>query len=114
MAREKQFVFSARTTEEGLKAPNEVKARLKVGWDDLVVDAVCEHYGLDLAVIALPPSKFLEEQKARRQAREAEKAVRKAEREAKAKATKAAEKKAKGKVEKPAKKTAKQVVEALA
>ncbi len=35
MAREKRYVFSARTTEEGLKALNEVKARLQVGWDEL-------------------------------------------------------------------------------
>ncbi len=40
MAKEKQYVFSARTTEEGLKALNEVKARLKVSWDELVIDAV--------------------------------------------------------------------------
>jgi len=52
MAKEKQHVFSARTTEEGLKALNKLKARLGVGWDELVVDAVCAHYGLDRAVMA--------------------------------------------------------------
>lgn len=31
MLREKQHVFSARTTEEGLKTLNELKARLGVG-----------------------------------------------------------------------------------
>jgi hypothetical protein len=54
MAREKQYVFSARTTEEGLKALNEVKGRLKVNWDELVIDAVSAHYNLDKAVMSLP------------------------------------------------------------
>ena len=53
--RERQHVFSARTTELGLKALNDLKARLGVGWDALVVDAVCAHYGLDRAVMSLPP-----------------------------------------------------------
>jgi hypothetical protein len=43
-------VFSARTTEEGLRLLNELKARLGVGWDALVIDAVCAHYGLNRAV----------------------------------------------------------------
>ena len=54
MAREKQHVFSARTTEEGLRILNELKAKLGVGWDELVVDAICAHYGLDRSVLALP------------------------------------------------------------
>jgi hypothetical protein len=41
-------VFSARTTEEGLKTLNELKARLGVGWDGLVIDAVSAHYGVDI------------------------------------------------------------------
>jgi hypothetical protein len=41
-------VFSARTTEEGLKTLNELKARLCVGWDGLVIDAVSAHYGVDI------------------------------------------------------------------
>ena len=53
--RERQYVFSARTTEEGLNALNDLKARLGVGWDTLVIDAVCAHYGLDRATLALPP-----------------------------------------------------------
>jgi len=51
MAKEKQYVFSARTTEEGLRALNELKAKLNIGWDELVIDAVCAHYGLDRAVM---------------------------------------------------------------
>lgn len=56
MARkEKHHVFSARTTGEGLKALSELKAKLGVSWDALVIDAVCAHYGLDREVMALPP-----------------------------------------------------------
>ncbi len=54
MAREKQYVFSARTTEEGLRALNQIKAESGVGWDELVIDAICAHYGLDMGVMALP------------------------------------------------------------
>ena len=54
MAREKQHVFSARTTEEGLGLLNKLKADLGVGWDELVVDAICAHYGLDRSALALP------------------------------------------------------------
>jgi hypothetical protein len=56
MAKEKQHVFSARTTEEGLSLLNGVKARLNIGWDELVIDAVCDRYGLDRAMMA-PPRK---------------------------------------------------------
>jgi len=52
MAKEKQHVFSARTTEEGLRLLNELKAKLGIGWDELVIDAVCAHYGLDRGVMA--------------------------------------------------------------
>jgi len=65
MAREKQHVFSARTTEEGLGLLNGLKKERNVGWDDLVIDAVCAHYGLDKAAMALPkaykPDKKTEE-----------------------------------------------------
>ncbi len=54
MAKQKQHVFSARTTEEGLKALNALKAEQNIGWDELVIDAVCAHYGLDRGVMALP------------------------------------------------------------
>jgi hypothetical protein len=54
MPREKQHVFSARTTEEGLKTLNELKARLGMSWDEMVVDAMCTKYGLDRNVLALP------------------------------------------------------------
>ncbi|HEX76334.1 MAG TPA: hypothetical protein G4O12_07135 [Dehalococcoidia bacterium] len=54
MAREKQYVFSARTTEAGLRILNELKASLKVGWDELVVEAVCEKHNLDKGILTLP------------------------------------------------------------
>ena len=65
MAREKQHVFSARTTEEGLRQLNELKAKFDIGWDDLVINAVCAHYGLGRLAMALPkaykPEKGAEE-----------------------------------------------------
>ncbi len=70
MAKErgKQYVFSARTTEEGLKQLNQLKAEKGIGWDDLVIDAVCAHYGMDRLVMALPkayrPDKPKKEKKA--------------------------------------------------
>lgn len=54
MAKQKQHVFSARTTEEGLRLLNGLRKERNIGWDELVVDAVCAHYGLDRGVIALP------------------------------------------------------------
>jgi hypothetical protein len=54
MAKDKQHVFSARTTEEGLGLLNGIREEKKIGWDELVIDAVCAHYGLDRLVMALP------------------------------------------------------------
>jgi len=54
MAKEKHYIFSARTTEEGLRQLSEVKNRLKLSWDELVIDAVCEKYGLEKATMVLP------------------------------------------------------------
>ena len=54
MAKGKQYVFSVRTTEEGLKALNGLKKERSVGWDELVLDAVCNYYGLDRDVMAIP------------------------------------------------------------
>lgn len=54
MPRGKQYIFSARTTEEGLRLLNGLKARLEMGWDELVIDAMCTKYGLDRGVLALP------------------------------------------------------------
>lgn len=48
MPRDKQWVFSARTTEEGLRALNAKKAELGVNWDGLIINAVNAHYGLDV------------------------------------------------------------------
>jgi hypothetical protein len=114
---EKHYVYSARTTKDGLAVLS--KAKGERGWDAFVNEAVAEHYGLDLNAIALPPSKFIEEQKAKREAKAAEKAQRKADREAKAKekadVKKAADRKASRKVEKHAsKKAARQQAEAVA
>jgi hypothetical protein len=67
MTKQKHYVFSARTTEEGLKLLNQLKTEKGVGWDDLVIDAVCAHYGLDRLTMALPkayrPEKKTEEKK---------------------------------------------------
>ena len=87
---DKHYVYSARTTKDGLAILNNAKG--KRGWDSFVNEAVAGHYGLDLSVIALPPSKFLEEQKARREAREAEKAKNTAENKAVEKPKKSAKK----------------------
>ena len=54
MARDKQHVFSARTTEQGLKALNETKGRLKLSWDEMVIEAVSAHYNLDREMMSLP------------------------------------------------------------
>lgn len=56
MAKQKQHVFSARTTEKGLKILNQLKEERSIGWDELVIDAVCTHYGLDRGVMAPPKS----------------------------------------------------------
>jgi hypothetical protein len=48
MARGKQWVFSARTTEKGLEILQDFKERLGVSWDDLVIDAVNAHHGMDV------------------------------------------------------------------
>jgi hypothetical protein len=54
MAKTKQYVFSPRTTEAGLIALNDLKKKLGIGWDEMVVDAVCGHYNLDRSVLMLP------------------------------------------------------------
>ena len=55
MARKgKQYVFSARTTEEGLKRLGELRQVRRMGWDELVIDAVSAHYDLDRAMMTLP------------------------------------------------------------
>ena len=69
MAKHKQHVFSARITEEGLRLLNELKVERGIGWDKLVVDAVCAHYGLDMGVMVLPraekPQETTKESKAK-------------------------------------------------
>ena len=87
----KHYVYSARTTEKGLALLNKTKGNDK-SWDTFINEAVAAHYSLPLEVIALPPSKFLEEQKANREAKEMEKATKRRDAD-KAKAEKAGAKK---------------------
>ena len=54
MPKSRHYVFSARTTREGLRQLNDVKRERGLGWDELVIDAVCAHYGLDRSALALP------------------------------------------------------------
>jgi hypothetical protein len=54
MSKSRHYVFSARTTREGLRQLNDVKRERGLSWDDLVIDAVCAHYGMDRSVLALP------------------------------------------------------------
>jgi hypothetical protein len=69
MPETKHFVYSARTTEQGLALLN--KAKGEGGWDGFINEAVCEHYGLDPAAVNPPPSKYLAEREEKRKAREA-------------------------------------------
>jgi ATPase subunit of ABC transporter with duplicated ATPase domains len=88
----KHYVYSARTTKDGLAVLN--KAKGDRGWDSFVNEAVAGHYKLDLNAIALPPSRFLAERQAAREQKAKEKAERAAKREAEKKAKKAADRKA--------------------
>ncbi len=54
MAKARHYVFSARTTEEGLRRLNDLRKERNVGWDGLVIDAVCAHYGLDKGAMTVP------------------------------------------------------------
>jgi hypothetical protein len=54
ITKEKHYVFSARTTEAGLKPLYEVKAKVNMGWDELVIEAVSEHFKLDKSMMTLP------------------------------------------------------------
>jgi hypothetical protein len=70
MPRGKQHVFSARTTEEGLKILNDLKSKLNCSWDTLVIDAVNAHYGLGVP----KPSKAEAKKPKKKQKAEAKKA----------------------------------------
>jgi hypothetical protein len=48
----KHYVYSARTTRDGLAVLN--KTRGDRSWDSFVNEAVCAHYGLDTLVMSLP------------------------------------------------------------
>ena len=108
MAKEKQYVFSARTTEKGLRILNDLKARLGISWDELVIDSVCAHHRLDRADIAIPKDTKREEERAAKKAEKQAKrdGEKKAKTDKRAKALK--ERQAKRETEKKAKaKTAK-------
>ncbi len=66
MSKEKSYVYSARTTEKGLGLLNDLKAKMGMGWDQFVNEAVAEHYGLDPEVLTLPSSDFLRERAERK------------------------------------------------
>jgi FKBP-type peptidyl-prolyl cis-trans isomerase len=84
MPETKHYVYSARTTEDGLAVLN--KAKGDRSWDDFISQAMAAHYNLDLNVIGLPPSKFLAERQAAKEQKAKEKAERAAKREAEKKA----------------------------
>ena len=54
MPDKKHFVFSARTTEDGLRILSDLRKEKDIGWDELVIDAVCANYGLDRNIMAIP------------------------------------------------------------
>lgn len=80
----KHYVYSARTTEQGLALLNKTKGERS--WDAFISEAIAAHYDIGIDDLTLPPSSFIAEREAKRRAREAEKATKKAEREAAAKA----------------------------
>jgi hypothetical protein len=65
----RHYVFSARTTREGLRQLNDVKRERGVSWDELVIDAVCAHYGLDKSTLALPKVEKVAEVEAKAKAK---------------------------------------------
>jgi hypothetical protein len=78
MAKGRHYVFSARTTREGLRQLNDVKRERGVSWDDLVIDAVCAHYGLDKSTLALPKAEKTSEVQTKAKAKPKPKAKAKA------------------------------------
>lgn len=127
--KKKYHVFSARTTEEGLKILNELKKAQNVGWDDLVINAMDRTYGVTIPRIELTGPSPAERAKAKeekeaaktakakeredaKKAKADEKAKKqKAAKEKKAKADKAKADKAKVKAAKDAEKTVKTIAE---
>lgn len=101
--KQKYHVFSARTTEAGLKILNDLKKAQNVGWDDLVINAMDRTYGVTIPRIELTGPSPAERATAKAKKEEA-KAAKQKERED-AKKAKAVEKakKAKAAKEKKAK-----------
>ena len=94
---DKHYVYSARTTEKGLKALNGIRETQKISWDTLINQAVEKFYGLK--GLSLPPSEHLQRRAENKVAKlkaflakqkEAEKAKAKKEADAKKAADKAA------------------------
>lgn len=99
----KHYVYSARTTKEGLALLNKTKGDRS--WDAFVNEAIAAHYDLPLTVMTLPLSQYQLDLEKRRAEKDKEKAAKQAERKAKAKA-KAAKNEAKKAVAKKAVKKA--------
>jgi hypothetical protein len=78
MPKSRHYVFSARTTREGLRQLNDVKRERSLSWDELVIDAVCAHYGLDRSILALPKAEKAPEVEAEAKAKPKPKAKAKA------------------------------------
>ena len=51
--KQKHHVFPAGTTEEGLRLLRRIRFERSLSWDDVVLHAVCAHYGLDREAMAL-------------------------------------------------------------
>lgn len=51
--KKKHHVFSARTTEEGLKVLNGIRESQGMSWDELIIAAINGHYGVEVPRIEL-------------------------------------------------------------
>jgi len=80
----KHYVYSARTTKEGLALLN--KAKGDMSWDQFLNAAMAKQYDLDLSIIGLPPSEHLAQAAAKRALKAQEKADKVAKRAADTKA----------------------------
>lgn len=119
--KKKHYVFSARTTEEGLKILNDLKEKAGVGWDGLILDAIDRAYNVTIPRIELtgPSPEERAKVKAEKEAAKAAKAkeredVKKAKADEKAKRQKAVAKKKAAKDKAAAEKKAKKEADAKA
>jgi len=102
MPKEKQYVFSARTTAEGLAILNGIRSEKGITWDTLVIEAVNAHWGVEVPMPARvgPMPEERAALKASKAAEEAERAEARAKAAAERKDAKEAEKAAKAKADK--------------